>query len=143
MKIFIRYFLVSFIITNFSYTLLNAMHCPHCSDLRDDCLQMRTYGGGSSGKWLDNNTPKRGWSCTGAEDLGKGITVECEMCEREKVRYIHHMSHGDKTPLKLRVGCICAGHMEGREDDEQAIKRANSAAKQRDKDLRNRTARRD
>jgi hypothetical protein len=35
----------------------------------------------------------------------------CEMCESQTIRYVQHMEHPD-YPDVLKVGCICAGHME-------------------------------
>lgn len=140
-KILPNFTLFLFLVFAPSSTLI-ASQCPRCSDLRDDCLIMKTHGGGASGKWLDNVTPKRGWACTGAEDLGTGVTEECEMCEREQVRYIHLMTHGNQEPLELRVGCICSGHMEGSLDTEQSVAQAVATAQRRTANLNNRDKRR-
>lgn len=125
-----------------SSSSLFAAGCPHCDGLREDCQVARAGAGGSSGKWNDDVTPKRGWSCTSAEDLGSGSTQECEMCEREQVRYVHHMSHGETDIIHLAVGCICAGHMEGREEGEAYIADAIRRAHDRTRNLTNRAARR-
>ena len=99
-----------------------------------DCDQCRGTLGtsihGSTGKWLDQNVPHRNWACLEVEDLGSA-SQQCQMCEREIVRYVHRMTHDDHDDLD--VGCICAGHMEG----DQA------AAKLRDRELKSRTQRRD
>lgn len=92
----------------------------------------------ASGKWLDDTTPKRGWTCVQAEDLG---TDNLETCEKEQVRYIHHMIHGNPLPLNLKTGCICSGYMEGRFDDQNRIAEAVAAAKRRTANLVNRDAR--
>lgn len=63
------------------------------------------------GKWSVAGVPHRGWQCVEIEDLGEP-EVECEMCESQTIRYVHHMMHAD-YPHILAVGCVCAGHMEG------------------------------
>jgi hypothetical protein len=115
--------------------------CPHCHGMRDDCMEAREGGKGASGKWRDNHTPKRGWTCQGAEDLGAGNTQRCQMCEREEVRYIHHMRHGDQNAITLQVGCICSGYMEGRFDGDVVL--AVQRAKNRNSKLVNRANRRE
>ncbi|MFN7710249.1 MAG: hypothetical protein ACK5O7_04760 [Holosporales bacterium] len=51
------------------------------------------------------------------EDLEEP-SLKCEMCEKETLRYVHHMRH-PTFAQRLRVGCICAGHMEGDLDGAQ------------------------
>lgn len=63
------------------------------------------------GKWSQPGLPHRGWHCVDIEDLGEP-QVECEMCESQTIRFVHHMEHPDYSQV-LEVGCICAGHMEG------------------------------
>lgn len=63
------------------------------------------------GKWSVAGVPHRGWMCVDIEDLSSP-SAECEMCESQSIRYVHHMQHAD-FPQVLQVGCICAGHMEG------------------------------
>ncbi|EKE08851.1 MAG: hypothetical protein ACD_16C00248G0033 [uncultured bacterium] len=63
-----------------------------------------------SGKWKDDVTPKKNWTCQAIEDLESADSL-CQMCEREWIRYAHTMQHADYK--NLTVGCICAGHMEG------------------------------
>lgn len=63
------------------------------------------------GKWSVAGVPHRGWTCVDIEDLGKP-QIDCEMCESQTTRYVHHMEHPD-YPNVLEVGCVCAGHMEG------------------------------
>src|SRR5262245_50790777 len=63
-----------------------------------------------TGKWREPGVPHRGWTCVDIEDLGEPSHT-CEMCETMVVRYAHAMTHPD-YPEELRVGCICAGHME-------------------------------
>ena len=64
----------------------------------------------ATGKWTQPGIPHKGWTCVDIEDLGSPDHV-CEMCELADVRYVHLMEHPD-YPGALRVGCICAGHME-------------------------------
>jgi hypothetical protein len=64
----------------------------------------------SMGLWRVEGVPHKGWICADMEDLGRERTI-CEMCERQEIRYVHHMEHPD-YPSALRVGCICAEHME-------------------------------
>ncbi|WP_080401344.1 hypothetical protein [Burkholderia ubonensis] len=63
------------------------------------------------GKWSERGVPHKGWVCIDIEDLGEP-QIECEMCESQTIRYVHHMEHPDYS-RQLSVGCICAGHMEG------------------------------
>jgi hypothetical protein len=65
----------------------------------------------SRGKWSVAGVPHRGWICVDIEDLGEP-QVTCEMCESRSIRYVHHMQHSDYSEI-LKVGCVCAGHMEG------------------------------
>ena len=63
------------------------------------------------GKWSLAGVPHRGWTCVDIEDLG-APSVECQMCESQTIRFVHHMEHSD-YPDVLEVGCVCSGHMEG------------------------------
>lgn len=63
------------------------------------------------GKWSLRGVPHKGWVCVEVEDLGEPATV-CEMCETQTIRYVHYMQHSAYEHI-LRVGCICAGKMEG------------------------------
>lgn len=83
-----------------------------------------------SGKWSQAGVPHKGWSCTGIDDLGSPDAV-CEMCEVQPIRYVHYMEHPD-YPEELRVGCVCAGHMQ--EDYE--------AARMRERGIKNAARRR-
>lgn len=85
------------------------------------------------GKWAQLGVPHKGWSCVSIRDLreeGEEYAT-CEMCEWQKIRYVHTMWHRD-YPVTLDCGCDCAGYMEG------DIKRA----KERDASMRNRASRR-
>ena len=73
--------------------------------------------------------PLENWRCVGMID-GDEADFQCELCGYESVRYVHLMKH-DEYPEKLRVGCICAGVMEG----------DLLAAKDRDRKMKNRAKR--
>jgi len=62
------------------------------------------------GKWSEPGVPKKGWTCTGIDDLEEPSQV-CEMCESAEVRYVHFMEHPN-YPNVLAVGCVCAENME-------------------------------
>jgi hypothetical protein len=68
------------------------------------------YIGKNFGKWSQPGVPHKGWTCIDIEDIGEPSAI-CEMCEKQSIRYIHYMEHPDYGDT-LRVGCICAGHME-------------------------------
>lgn len=76
----------------------------------------------------------RGWKCTGEIQVlpeTRDQWMYCEMCEREKIRYVHTMERIDKSNMALvseafndgiiileeevfpKVGCICAGWLTG------------------------------
>ena len=63
------------------------------------------------GKLENSNIPQSGWICVDIQDFGKRVAT-CQMCEKETIRYAHYMRHPD-YPHTLRVGCVCAGKMEG------------------------------
>jgi hypothetical protein len=73
--------------------------------------------------WERPGVPHRGWSNLDVEDMGEP-SFQCEMCGYPEVRFVHTMQHPDH-PKELRVGCVCAGHME--EDYEAAQRRERSA----------------
>lgn len=62
------------------------------------------------GKWAEPGVPKKGWACIDVDDLGEPSML-CEMCESVEIRYVHVMEHPSFSYL-LRVGCVCAEHME-------------------------------
>jgi hypothetical protein len=65
---------------------------------------------GGTGKWSRAGVPHKGWRCEDVEDLERDRAI-CEMCEVAEVRYVHTMVHASWG--RLRVGCVCAGNMEG------------------------------
>jgi hypothetical protein len=66
--------------------------------------------------------PEMGWDCIHVEDYGYG-SERCEMCDHERVRYIHVMQH-EELPLTRTMGRVCAGHYGG--DDESPKLRENN-----------------
>ena len=61
------------------------------------------------------NAPLEGWYCVGVYDLREEESAEyetCELCGYERIRFVHVMEHYDYDD-SIRVGCICAGVMEG------------------------------
>jgi hypothetical protein len=64
----------------------------------------------ATGKWTQPGVPHKGWTCVDIEDLSSPDHV-CEMCETQEVRYVPTMEHPNYADA-LRVGCVCAGHME-------------------------------
>lgn len=82
------------------------------------------------GKWSKKGIPHKGWVCFDVEDLNEPSKV-CEMCESQKIRYVHYMEHDDFEDT-LGVGCICAGHMEENyERAEAREKKLKTAARHR------------
>ena len=81
---------------------------------------------------LDDQTPlpESGWECVHVEDYGDG-SERCEMCDCERVRYVHVMEHNE-LPLTKMMGCVCAEKYGG----DPAL------PKLREKNLRNRATRR-
>lgn len=63
-----------------------------------------------TGKWTEAGVPHKGWTCVDIEELEEQEHL-CEMCEARHVRFVHVMEHSS-YPETLRVGCVCAGHME-------------------------------
>lgn len=61
--------------------------------------------------WGNENVPHSGWICVDIQDLGMP-SIKCEMCGKNIIRYVHYMEHKD-YPNILKVGCVCAGKMEG------------------------------
>lgn len=108
---------------------------PRPSAKPEECAPVpRALGDGkgqSTGRWLDDVTPKRGWtfveiidtreayervgedpiSCPGGTNEWGDPLFICQMCQREELRYVHVVSHPDHDDLC--VGCICDGHMTG------------------------------
>lgn len=82
------------------------------------------------GKWSKTGVPHKGWLCIDIEDTEELFSI-CEMCESQEIRFVHHMQHKD-YPKVLKVGCDCAGYMEG------SLKNA----KDRDKSIKSRALKR-
>ncbi len=67
--------------------------------------------------WDRPGIPHKGWKTFDVEDLGQDggplaslDYATCEMCGKERIRYVHVMEH-DEYPDRLRVGCVCAENM--------------------------------
>ena len=80
-------------------------------------------------KLKELGAPLENWKCVDLIDTEVN-DFECELCGCECVRYVHVMRH-DEYPEPLKVGCLCAGVMEG-----DVL-----AAKERDRKLKNRAKR--
>lgn len=80
--------------------------------------------GGSPNRWNKLGVPHKGWDCIDVIDLGEdgamdeGERATCEMCDNERLRFVHIMKHPDYAHL-LRVGCVCSGKMS--EDYKRAL----------------------
>ncbi|MDD5129825.1 MAG: hypothetical protein PHS66_02070 [Candidatus Omnitrophica bacterium] len=65
------------------------------------------------GRWERKDVPHKGWICVDYYDLhanGEVGYATCEMCNNERIRYIHIMRH-ESYAKELKVGCICAEKM--------------------------------
>jgi hypothetical protein len=66
-------------------------------------------------RWDKSGIPHKGWQFKRIEDPGgegdcDDITYEqCDMCGKEKIRYVHILGHPDYG--EIRVGCVCASKM--------------------------------
>jgi hypothetical protein len=54
--------------------------------------------------------PRKGWACLAVVDHEEP-EFTCQLCGYNAVRFVHVMAH-DSHPGELRVGCVCAGHLE-------------------------------
>ena len=66
-------------------------------------------------RWDRPDVPHKGWTYKGMEDLGEDADSDdipyeqCEMCGKERIRYVHILSHPEYG--EIRVGCVCASNM--------------------------------
>lgn len=66
-------------------------------------------------RWDLPDVPHKGWIYEGMEDLGEDADgddipyEQCEMCGKERIRYVHILRHPDYG--MMRVGCDCASRM--------------------------------
>ena len=67
---------------------------------------------------VNENFSETGWRCVGVTDMG-APSVICQFCNKQTLRYVHHMEHVNGK--RLDVGCVCAGKMQG--DIEKAKER--------------------
>jgi len=70
-----------------------------------------------SGLWDKPGIPHKGWACIDVYDIrADGSSPDetdyesCEMCNNERIRYVHVMEHPD-YPSPIQVGCVCAEKM--------------------------------
>ncbi len=70
-----------------------------------------------SNYWNKSEIPHKGWILEDVIDIREdGQSVEetdyetCMMCNNEKIRYVHVVSHKD-FGKRLKVGCVCAEKM--------------------------------
>lgn len=77
---------------------------------------------------INDEFSKTGWKCIGITDMGSPC-AKCQLCERQIVRYLHHME--SKNGKRLDVGCVCAGKLEGNLEK----------AKEREKDFKSKQSR--
>lgn len=85
-------------------------------------------------EWNKAGIPHKGWTCVDVEDIAEYFDdaeeieyEQCEMCGRERIRFVHIMRHPD-YPDELRVGCVCAEKMS---DDYVNPRRAEDTLKKR------------
>lgn len=87
----------------------------------------------TTGLWREKDVPHKGWDHEGVEDLGHGETQTCEMCQVQKIRFVHRVSHDDYDG-PLYVGVECAGALtEDYNGARDRQKRAVNRARKRDK----------
>lgn len=82
-------------------------------------------------RWDRPDLPRKGWSNVDVEDMEEPC-FECEFCRYPEVRFVHVMTHPEYRGA-LRVGCVCAGHLEENY----------AAARDRERRARNTATRRD
>ncbi len=68
-------------------------------------------------RWSKEGIPHKGWEYVGVIDLGEDVCEgdpipyeSCEMCDQEKIRYVHILKHPDYVG-EIHVGCDCASKM--------------------------------
>lgn len=92
-------------------------------------------------RWDDRSVPKSGWTLVEVVDErpddpdGSDPTdtyPDCEMCDREHIRFVHHLQHPALPGETLLVGCVCSSKLTGDP----------ATAKARETTARNRASRR-
>lgn len=75
-------------------------------------------------RWNIPGLPHSGWRWIAVTD-GGDATHTCEMCGKERIRYVHHIDHPDVAG-QLDVGCVCAAGLcdVDAKDHERRFKRA-------------------
>ncbi len=71
----------------------------------------------SYNRWDQQGIPHKGWNCVDVIDIradGEAVNesdyATCQMCGKEKIRYVHIMEHTDLED-QFEVGCVCAEKM--------------------------------
>lgn len=89
-------------------------------------------------RWNRPGIPHKGWRLVDCVDIFEDAINDedteyetCEMCQNERIRYVHILKHPD-YPETMRVGCVCAEKMTGDYETHKEDERR----------LRNRSARR-
>ena len=59
-------------------------------------------------RWNKQGIPHKGWKYVDLDDVEDNYE-ECEMCGKERIRYVHILEHSEYGTI--RVGCICAANM--------------------------------
>lgn len=94
-------------------------------------LTLPSYGMEEIGKdyvWKKPGIPHSGWTHIKVEDRDIA-SFQCQMCDKEEIRYVHTVFHPDAG--ELEVGCVCAENMTG----------DLTLPKQREKEEKNKTQR--
>jgi hypothetical protein len=73
--------------------------------------------------WNKPGFPHKDWQCKNVTELDRAEHT-CEMCEREEIRFVHHLIHPEGHAVA--VGCVCAGKLTG---DLPLMKKMNNEAK--------------
>lgn len=74
----------------------------------------------AGGKWSEPGVPHSGWYVVDYYKLDDREHL-CEMCERQMVMFVHVMRN-DRYPEDLKVGCVCAGHMESDLEGDDSVR---------------------
>jgi hypothetical protein len=68
--------------------------------------------------WSEADFPRKEWRCIGVDDLKDNAAADgdfeygvCEACGKERIRFVHYMTH-EAYPRVIATGCMCAGRLE-------------------------------
>lgn len=62
--------------------------------------------------WRTPGFPRSGWVCDRVDDLGEP-SMECPVCRRQIIRYVHRLSHPGGAWPDIESGCVCSGKLTG------------------------------